>query len=141
MKFGDAVIYDEFGKKYNAIVLGGRDLTGDKPFVNLAFARATTDMSGKPQDLSGTGSWTKMIQNRHDVAHESVLTIDGPDGKPVIYAGGRWSPIPINIAPEPTPIGTFPDAQTAAPSAQTMTEEHQELWANSGTDSKPIEGE
>lgn len=104
MKFGDAVIYDEFGKKYNAIVLGGRDLTGDKPFVNLAFARATTDMSGKPQDLSGTGSWTKMIQNRHDVAHESVLTIDGPDGKPVIYAGGRWAPIPINIAPEPTPV-------------------------------------
>lgn len=95
MKFGDHVIYDEFGKQYHAIVLGVRQLESHagehgEPLLNLAFAREVLDFNSKPQDLSGTGSWTKLLQVRHDVAHVSRENVD-IEGKSRRYEGGRWS--------------------------------------------------
>ncbi len=97
MKFGDVVIYEEGGKKYNAVVLGFRDLadhmgTNNEPLLNIAFAREVLDMYSKPQNLAGTGSWSKLLQNRVDVAHKSHEYSD--DAKKKYgnrFEGGRWS--------------------------------------------------
>lgn len=98
MKFGDAVIYNEFGKLYNALVLEVRDLenhagSNGEPLVHLVFAREVTDMHGKPQNLAGTGSAGKLLQFRHDVAHESHEYSQAYKDatKKNRYEGGRWS--------------------------------------------------
>jgi hypothetical protein len=103
MKFGDVVIYEESGKQYNATVLQARDLadhlgTKDEPLVILCFAREVLDINGKPSPLAGTGSWSKLIQIRHDVAHKSHEYSEAAKKRyGQRYEGGRWSEIPPSI--------------------------------------------
>lgn len=111
MKFGDVVIYEEAGKKYNAVVLGVRDLAdhmgaNNEPLLNVAFAREVLDMHGKVQNLAGTGSWSKLLQNRVDVAHKTHdYSVDAQRKYGKRYEGGRWSELdvakPVAVKPEP----------------------------------------
>lgn len=114
MKFGDVVIYEESGKQYNATVIGplalpytwkpgdpllvGRELgdhagSAGEPLLHLVFAKEVLDMHSKPSDLSGTGSWSKCMQIRIDVAHKSheysIAAQKQFNSKR--YEGGRWS--------------------------------------------------
>jgi hypothetical protein len=121
MKFGDVVIYEEGGKQYNATVLGpltlphgwksgdpvpvGRDLAdhvgaNDEPLINLGFFKESIDMFGKPNDLSGTGSFSKLLQMRIDVAHKSHEYSDEAKKRfGARYEGGRWSEVTVTKAP------------------------------------------
>jgi hypothetical protein len=112
MKFGDAVLYQEGGKKYTALVLGARELQdhvgkAGEPLLNLVFAKEVLDMQKRPQDLSGTGSWGKLMQLRIDVAHISHKYSDEAKVKyGNEYMGGRWSVIGAAPAVAAKPAAT-----------------------------------
>lgn len=76
MKFGDVVIYKEFGTEFPALVLSTRELehhSGEngEPLINLAFVKQVKNGAGDVVNVSGSSREAEQIQFRHDIAHES----------------------------------------------------------------------
>jgi hypothetical protein len=76
MKFGDVVIYKEFGREFPALVLSSRELehhSGEngEPLINLVFVKEVKNGAGEVINVSGSSREAEALQFRHDIAHES----------------------------------------------------------------------
>lgn len=134
MKFGDVVIYKEFGQEYPALVVGSRELehhggANDEPLINLVFVRSIPDPSDRTKTLavSGTSRESELIQFRHDIAHEShafseeaakELSDKGllPPGGAV--PGGRYVLASVVNAEPPAQLVASTEGEAVAPEQQ-----------------------